>query len=194
MKGKYTEKERIMEIILVNEGRLKLILDGGDMKKYGLTGRTLSHDLAEGRRALRTLFEEIKRKTGVDADGRRTLLEAFPDKAGGAEIFVTLLPVTSAPVLYRFSSLSHLSAAVRCLRTAGEAEEASLYALGGGTYFLVLPAREKAGGEVAYGFLAEFGERTREAWALPYIREYGTCLCEGGALAYVSAHKENFSV
>lgn len=181
-----------MEIIRISENKLKLILDSSDMKKYGLTERTLSQNPALRRRSLGALLEEVKRKTGVDAALRRAVLEAFPDKAGGAEIFVTVLERECAARLYRFTSLLHLSAAVRCLEK-GEGD-ASLYSLGEGEYFLTLPVGRTGGDGERYAFFTEYGEEKEDPLFLPYIREYGTCLCEGDALRFVMGKKENFSV
>ena len=183
-----------MEIIRVTNEKLKLILDSADMKKYGITERALSSDNGTRRRALFSLLEDLQKRTGLDAKGRRTLLEAFPDPAGGCEIFLTVLGDTKERhMFYRFSSLSHLSSAVRCLEGKVEGGESALYALAGNGYVLVLPPPAQTCGD-AYAFLSEYGKEETGVHFLPYVREYGTCLCEKDALSYILREKENFSV
>lgn len=182
-----------MEIIRVNDERFKLILDSADMKKYGITERALASDGATRRRALLSLLEEVERRTGVDAKGRSTLLEAFTEPSGGCEIFVTVEGERET-ALFRFASLSHLSDAVKRLTATEAAQSASLYTLDGGGYVLALDASVAPSARTPYGWLEEYGVRERGRHYLAYVREYGTCLCEGDALSYVLRQKENFSV
>lgn len=182
-----------MEIIRVSDERFKLILDDADMKKYGITERVLTADGATRRRALLSLLDEVKRRTGVDAKGRSTLLEAFTEPSGGCEIFVTVEGEREA-LLFRFASLSHLSDALRRLTPTEAAQSASLYALDGAGYVLVIAPSSALPGHSPYGFFEEYGVRERGRHALAFVREYGTCLYKEDALSRVLCEKENFSV
>ena len=187
-----------MDIIRIGNERIKLILTKEDMQKHGITAQTLTQT-ATRRGALLSLLGEVKQKTGLDAKEGRTVLEAFPDKTGGCEIFVTLLEVErrAKELLYRFPSLELLSAAVERLGNAREGFLGSgLYTLQDGTYYLLLRVREEGSARIptSYSFLEEYGERERNTLYLSYLREYGTCLCAEGALAYILSEKEPFSV
>lgn len=188
-----------MDIIRIGSARMKLILTEEDMKKHGITAASLTSDTAVRRRSLLSLLDEVREKTGLDAREGRTVLEAFPDKTGGYEIFVTLLEKETRmkELLYRFPSLEMLCAAVERLGDVREAFLGStLYTLHDGTYYLALRVREEGSARLPtpYSFLEEYGERERNTLYLSYLREYGTCLCAEGALGYVLSEKETFSV
>ena len=183
-----------MEIIRVGDEKMKLILAAGDMKRYGITEVALSAGTAARRRALSRLLEEVGRKTGIDTLHARTLLEAFPDGAGGYEIFVTVTPLADTEgVIYRFPAFPPLREAAKRMQGA---ERAALYTMGGGEYFLSLslPALRKDGALSRYSFLEEYGERERSPLFSAYIREYGTCLCAENAIPYILSGEEKFSV
>ena len=183
-----------MEIIRIGDKKMKLILNEGDMKKYGITETALSVSATARRRALGQLLEDVGRKTGVDVLHARTLLEAFPDGAGGYEIFVTVGPLSGADgVIYRFSAYGHLCEAAK--RMEGD-ECRALYTMGGEEYFLALSLPGARGEErlSRYSFLDEYGERERGPLFPAYIREYATCLCSENVIPYILAGKEKFSV
>ena len=187
-----------MEIIRIGDSGFKLSLNKSDMKAYGINLSALSSDTASGRKALRALLDEVKAQTGVDTAKRRTLLEAFPDKEGGCEIFMTLLCAEkkTKTALYRFESLAELCAAVGKLDAPPLGEESALYTMGDGSYFLSLPIPEEGSGRLfsPYSFFEEYGTRERNTLYPAYLREYGTCLCSEGALHYILSEKEDLSV
>ena len=117
-----------MEIVRIGEGKMKLILDGADVKKYGITEAALSSDTSARRCALSRLLADVGARTGADLTHARAFLEAFPDKMGGCEIFVRVEAFTDAGrVLYRFENFPHLFAAARQMKDiCGEGCRASL--------------------------------------------------------------------
>lgn len=188
-----------MEIIRINHGKMKLILDADDMKRHGIKSSELSADTAVRRRVLWSLLDEVKEKTGLEAAGGRTLLEAFPDKLGGCEIFVTLLCTEEEreAAFFRFSSFADLAAAVARLEDGGLSKtKSALYMMGEEGYFLFLSLPKRRGERTfsPYHFLEEYGERVRSVFYPAYVREYGTCLCERDAFSYILAGKDRFSV
>ncbi len=188
-----------MEIVRISNTKLKLSLDDGDMQRYSITMEALSADTATRRRALWTLLDEAKRKTGVDAAGKRTLLEAFPGRRGGCEIFVTLLSgeKETHTVLYRFYGTDSLHEAAEKLDALClEKQKSALYLSQDGTYLLVLHLSERENGRTPspYSFLDEYGRREKNGFFLAYIKEYGTAIYLDDAIARLLTEKENFSV
>ena len=187
-----------MEIIRIGDKKMKLILDDGDMKRYGLTEAALSADTASGRRMLARILEEVGRRTGVETRNARTVLEAFPDKTGGVEIFLTVEAApSSGAVLYRFSCFCDLSEAVKRVENdPAVREHSALYTIGCDTYVLSLPASDARSEktDARYRFLSEYGERETSPIFSAYVHEYGTCLCPRDAIPYILAGKGSFSV
>ena len=170
-----------MEIIRITEGKLKLTLTAGEMQKYGVSSALVKEDPAAARRALMPLFERLKGETGFDARGEKTLIEAFGDKRGGCELFVTLLPQKRRlhTACDRFPSLATARRAVTGLSLSREEDGgASLYALGEGEVLLVLPVGEGEGVRTftPRTLLEEYGEREKSPLFHAYAKEYGTCL------------------
>ena len=127
-----------MELIVINETKLKIMLTETDMNEYNLDSVSVSPENEHARRAFRHLLAEAKDKTGFDAVGERVYVQFYPSKTGGCELFVTKLgfkeerskeendPMTterryySSPqqyhsCLYRFSELADLLGACRIL-------------------------------------------------------------------------------
>lgn len=187
-----------MEIVRIGEGKMKLILDCADVKKYGITEAALSSDTAARRRALARLLEDVGARTGADLTHARAFLEAFPDKTGGCEIFVRVEACADAGrTLYRFEDFPNLFSAARQMKdVCGEGCRSSLYSMGEGGYFLSvsLPLLRGEGGLSPYSFLEEYGAREKDPLVTAYVREYGICLCHGEAIPYILAGKEKFTV
>ena len=187
-----------MEYVRISENKVKLSLTEEDMKKYGVDVAALTSDTTARRRVLWTLLDETKKKTGVDAGGSRTLVEAFPGRRGGCELFVTLIDVKTAvhTACYRFESVASARMAAKRLAPYFSEKDASLYALSGGETVLLLPlsARGEARALTPYSFLEEYGRREKSPYFSAYVKEYGVCLYERDAVSRLCAEKTDFSV
>ena len=94
-----------MELIVINESRLKIMLTGEDMARYDLAspaadadplGRTTPRPDGEGiaphtREILRHIFADAHAEIGFDTEGERLFVQLYASKGGGCEIFVTKL-------------------------------------------------------------------------------------------------------
>lgn len=87
-----------MELILINQSKLKIMLTAPDMKHYELLpdklGTTASTD-RHTRAAFRHIFDDAEAQTGFHTTGERLLVQLFTSKCGGCEIFVTKLGAVS---------------------------------------------------------------------------------------------------
>ena len=186
-----------MEYVRISESKMKLSLTEEDTKKYGVDVAALTSDTTARRRVLWTLLDEAKKKTGVDAGGSRTLVEAFPGRRGGCELFVTLVDVKTAlhTACYRFESVA--AARMAAKRLSSDAwKDASLYALSGGETVLLLPLSSRGDVRVLtpYSFLEEYGKREKSPYFSAYVKEYGVCLYERDAVSRLCEEKTDFSV
>ena len=80
-----------MELILINENKLKITLSRRDMKQYDLDCDTIDYDKTETRKAFWSILDEAKHKTGFDAAKQRVFIQLYPSKEGGCEMYVTKL-------------------------------------------------------------------------------------------------------
>ena len=188
-----------MEFVRISEGKMKLTLTEEEVRKHGVNATALASDNALARRTILALLDSVKGETGFDARGKKTLVEAFEDRRGGCELFVTLIKEKKNlhKACYRFPSIALARRAARSLPvTEGREEGASLYALTGGEVLLALPLFEKENGRTLtpYSVLEEYGKREKNSLFSAYACEYGTCLYEKNALSRLRKETGDFSV
>lgn len=80
-----------MELIIINQSKLKIMLSPPDMQRYELTSEHLDCTDEQTRRAFRRIFEDARTQSGFDTTGERLLVQLYTSKYGGCEIFVTKL-------------------------------------------------------------------------------------------------------
>jgi len=89
-----------MELIPINDSKLKIMLDESDMKELNIGDRT---DCAciETRYAIRTILERAKEEIGFNTEGSEIFVQLYTSKGGGCELFVTkstaLIPAEHEP-------------------------------------------------------------------------------------------------
>ncbi len=176
-----------MEIIRIGSDKLKLILTDGDLKKYSLKFEGLDYDNTETRRVLWQILDEAKKETGFDAAAERTLVQAYPGRRGGCEIYVTRLAERTRgngrEEVYRFQEADALFKVADIAAARGEEYASALYREEEAYYLLVLlPRSAKESQLSSLSFIEEYAERLKGSGTLAYIREHGECLIEKGAL------------
>ncbi len=197
-------KERVMEmeLIVISEAKLKVMLTAEDVRRYELSGRTIDGESPETRRLLRGLLDEVKSKTGFDASGERVLVQLYPSRGGGCELFVTKLGKIGAEeqergsaarretalcelrtAVFSFSSAGAMLAVCRRLFNVGYALLSAAYADERGGFWLVLQENARRGELPSkLAFVEEFGQRRRGAGELSYIKEHGRCIVPSDAV------------
>lgn len=188
-----------MDFVRISDSKVKLSLTDADMKKYGVTEKDLGADTTARRRILWTLLDEAKQKTGIDAVGAKTLVEAFPGRHGGCELFITLLREKNEvhTVCYRFKDVARARLVAKKLaKTYAEEEKAALYTLKEGDAVLILPVCERGNARTLspHSFLEEYGEREKNPLFYAYAKEYGTCLYEERAIWRLVQENNDFAV
>lgn len=170
-----------MEIIRIGNDKLKLILTDGDLKKYSLNTERLDYDNTETRRILWQILDEAKKETGFDAAAERTLVQAYPGRRGGCEIYVTRLVRPAKrhgrEEVYRFEDADSLFRAAEVALARGDEYESALHK-GEEAYYLtlMLPASVKDEPFSALSYLEEYAERIKGGGTGAYIREHTECL------------------
>ncbi len=80
--------EVIMELIPINNSKLKIMLDESDMKEYNIGDEA---DCANGetRLAIRHILDRARDQIGFNTEGSEIFVQLYTSKRGGCELFVT---------------------------------------------------------------------------------------------------------
>ena len=78
-----------MEIIMISECKLKLMLAREDLAEFELDAEQLDYSKTETKRMFWDILNRLKRKVGFQTDGHRVLVQLFPSRDGGCEMFIT---------------------------------------------------------------------------------------------------------
>jgi negative regulator of genetic competence, sporulation and motility len=78
-----------MELIVINEEKLKIILSPDDMKKLNISATDLDYQKSSTKRVIWEILDTAKQTEGFDTDNSRLYIQVFPACDGGCEMFVT---------------------------------------------------------------------------------------------------------
>ena len=185
-----------MEFLLIGESKLKILLCESEMKEYGLDPPPEDSGGVGFRRAFYKIIDIAKHEVGFDPSGDKILIQFYPMRTGGCEVFVTKLGILSEQSrrlvtrsnritiiernksYYSFDSLEDLqSCAVAVKRHAeGYSPKADVYFLNG-TYYLCIEEYAKGGEPIEFPSLLEFSRQLTADFE-SYLSEHAELLCE----------------
>ena len=200
-----------MELTPIGNEKLEIALTRKDMERFHLTAERLDYKNTETRRAVWTILDTAKRKTGFDAAAGKIRIDALPSKAGGCVIFITKTDDTTdtedimgiskekaltsvqraSKAIYRFTSLADLLHVCLFLSAREYAGESAAFAeicdqKGNNRYYLTLSdisSKDKNPcGVFENMFICEFGKKISEEHAILYIKEHCKCFCPESAV------------
>ena len=96
-----------MELIIINENKLKIMLSSDDMEKYGLKNEDIDYSFSGARAALKSILSDARIKTGFDTEGEndRIFIQLYPSVEGGCEMFVTKIDLVCPKIIEEDTSL-----------------------------------------------------------------------------------------
>ncbi len=191
-----------LEFLTVGNTKIKITLTAQEASARGINTEKTNYDDPEVRRNFRKILEEAKEKAGFDTGKEKVLIQAYPSRDGGIELFVTKLGVISKSAesmiaksenvallskcrtYYIFENLENLLGAVRSI-SPEFAEDSSVYRLDDGTYCLVFCERTPKYVLSELSVLSEFGRKSNE---LPtaFLKEHACLLRKGDAIEVFS--------
>lgn len=191
-----------MEFLTVGNSKIKIMLSCEEALARGIKADNVSYDDPEIRRSFRKILDEAKEKAGFDIGREKVLIQLYPSKDGGMELFVTKLGVISKEtvgmiskservavistkkVYYIFETLETLISAARC--TPPElVDDSTVWRLEDGTYCLAFCEREHKYVLSKLSRLSEFGRKINDTVALG-LSEHATLLSAGDAIEVFS--------
>lgn len=183
-----------MEFLLIGDSKLKIVMTEEDMRTFKLDSGEDYSSLGY-RRAFWRVLDLAKAEVGFDPEGDKILIQFYPLKSGGCEVFVTKLGILSkesakmvtrsdkitmlskAKRLYAFDSREDLlafSAAIKSL-CLSQCPDADVYKNGSARYYIAMEELSRDDG-------AE----------LPLLLEYARPV-NSDLLFFVSEHLERLS-
>lgn len=187
-----------MELILINDKKLKIMLSEADMEKYHITGDEMDYSKLRTRTVLKSILSDAKDATGFCTDGESFFVQLFTSAHGGCEMFITkgapdadAQKTTACPderikcekactLLYSFDSFYPLSVVCRQLCKQKEPAQATAFSDINGTYYLLI-YRESGTIDAKvdkFTFISEYGKKENPEYFKMYISEYGSWVCK----------------
>ena len=77
-----------MELIPINESKIKIMLNESDMKEYNI-GDEADCASRETRIAIRNILDRAREQIGFNTEGAEIFVQLYTSKKGGCELFVT---------------------------------------------------------------------------------------------------------
>ncbi len=194
-----------MEVIKISDSKLKLILTEADMKSFGLDSARVDYNDTATRRTFFDILDAVNESHGFDAGGDKLLIQYYPSKDGGCELFITklgILPLAteraisrsnrvtllrSRRAIYRFDTLDELVSALGLIRDLS-VKSSDIYMSDSGEYYLDLVERGAGKGSAVseYVKLLEFSKSIPQT-LYPYITEHCKKLTDGDAVIRLSS-------
>lgn len=190
-----------MELILINENKLKIMLSDTDMKDYSLDCDRLDYGDLETKSILRSILDRAKCETGFDSGKGSIFIQLYPSREGGCEMYVTKLnlsvrkndgdSVISASekreCAYSFEKLEDLLCVCRRLSNIGYSEKSSVFRTKDKYYLLLFEPGENAYIPLSeYSFIREYGKSENRKNTLMLLAENGSPIAEDNAVDILS--------
>lgn len=194
-----------MEYIPISDSKLKVTCERSDLLPYGIRAEELEYSNAETRKFLEDILEEAKQRLGFETKLHRILVQLYPSKDGGCEIFINrLTPQRQEPLsnekkednfnakkkrskVFFFNKLNPLLEVCKRLSLCEFDGKSSVFYIDGTGYFLSVELDcELEEYQIfvldEYSFIYEYGESENSDVRIPYLSEYAKCICNENAI------------
>lgn len=181
-----------MELLIISESKIKITLTAQDCTRFGLNAQHANTADALTRRALFSILDEVKVQSGFDTCKDKVLMQLYPSKDGGGELFVTRLALSAeggrasahppGRELYRFDAFHDLLRAVRRAVRGGSEGKSELFYADDGKYYLLLDSVSQADSL----FFCEYAQSVPIALT-ESVREHAACLLTPDATLRLAA-------
>ena len=80
-----------MEFLMISESKLKVMLTSDDLAEFSISAESLDYGNTETKRMFWDILGRAKQSIGFDTDGHRVLVQLYPSRDGGCEMFISRL-------------------------------------------------------------------------------------------------------
>ena len=189
-----------MEYILISDSKLKVMLERQDLEEWDISADMLDYANPEAKKVLGDILKYAKQEFGFDTSGHKVLLQLFPSKDGGCELFVTCVgaseildyddepnPSALEPKAYSFEKLDHMLAVCKHLLRLEVCQSSSAWFDDDGRWFLTFYEKECPSALDLLplnrlSFISEYGDVESPKAISLYLSEYAYPICESNAV------------
>jgi negative regulator of genetic competence, sporulation and motility len=201
---------------MISEKKLKVMLCQEDLQQFEIKAEQLDYSNTETKRMFWDILNRAKHLTGFDTDGQRVLVQLYPSKEGGCEMFVTKIGLLNQSdyetlktsegkttqkfhiqkkrshkkelCIFSFYSSKDLITVCKRLSYLGYIGESSAYIGNNEKRYLILSDIESPSNDILseFSFIFEYGNIEEENVLSCYISEHGKALCENNAVAVLA--------
>ena len=194
-----------MEFLRVGESKLKIVISAEEMRERKIDfSEKEEKSNSKFRRAVWEIIDKAKAEVDFDPSGDKILVQFYPIRAGGCEIFVTklgILPDSAAKLVsksdkiamlskkesfYAFDSLDDLRVLSAVIMRSGMLSPKSDVFRAEGRYYLSIEEYGKGGESMEFPCILEFANRLTADYSI-FISEHAEKLTSGEGIRDYSA-------
>lgn len=186
----------MMEFLVINKNKLKIMMTQDDMKDFEIDTKDIECDTAQNKKALWRVLDEANSKCDFSVSGDKVLIQFYPS-SDGCELFVTKLGrlradaeksiarsqnismLTSSRCIYRFCSIGDVLKLSRALSKENGEVVTDLYFSEDGMFYLVVEERCVCSGIGILERIGDFGVSVPYNM-LTYIIEHSQKISQNG--------------
>ena len=195
-----------MDVLKISESKIKIMLSREDTERLGLDAISADYSDTEVRSKVWNILSRVKSDYGFDYEGEKLLIQFYPSKDGGAELFITKLlnlqkknekvmsksenvtMLDTKPRIYKFDKLDELIRAAKIIKRRGGVASSELFYSEEDGYYLNISER----GALRFDHICEFAIISEFATPVakekyPYITEHFEKLAEDSAIELLSS-------
>ena len=180
-------------------------MNSEDMAKYDITCDRLDYGCCDAKKALLSILDEARQKVGFEANGDHVLVEVFPSKDGGCEMYVTRsqeegkcgLPMPlhmgmkECPSIFYFSNAERMLSACRHLQNNKDIITSAAFSEfeSRGFYLLLYTVECDVFGKdpMLLSVAHEYGKLIKNDYEIAYLTEHCECICSENAIQRLGA-------
>ena len=199
-----------MELLRVSDNKLKVMLTKEDLNDFGIRAEDLDYGNTETKRMFWDILNLAKHTESFDTDGFRVLVQLYPSRDGGCEMFITKLGASPRPCplsgdaqepllhykpshrmsdmgkpgAFGFSCMEWMISVCHRLCGIGYAGQSEAYIGDDGRYYLFLEGLDPTGVLPLdeYSFIAEYGCAENVEALRGFLEEHGKPICKEEAV------------